>query len=296
MMYQHFRTEALWTHRYIVYQASSEVYHDKIDLSIKAFESRYSRFFSWSLISQLNCKKKIQVDDELIELMMIWCEAYKKTEGVFSPFLWSILSNLWYDAEYSFVQKGYFKNETAIWDEISMVWNEILLWSTTTFDVWWYGKWFLIDKIASYFIDQWVSNWIIDGWWDIRFQQDDLSIFGPIWIPHPTQNDMLIAEYASLSWAIATSSAHVRKRWVKWEFHHLIDPETWVPSEGDILSVTVFSELACAADIWATALYIWWKNLFDELSDTLSVWYIAMLWDSQAVYTDVLWLTVYATS
>jgi thiamine biosynthesis lipoprotein len=59
------------------------------------------------------------------------------------------------------------------------------------------------------------------------------------------------------SGALATSGRD-RRRWLRGgrEHHHLIDPETGSPADGDLLRATVVAGDAVTAEIWAKALFL----------------------------------------
>jgi len=71
----------------------------------------------------------------------------------------------------------------------------------------------------------------------------------------PTSGGSLTLELNST--ALATSGRD-RRRWRRddRELHHLIDPATGVPSESDLLRLTVVARDAVDAEVWAKALYL----------------------------------------
>ena len=283
-----YTTQALWTHRKISYESSSPSLDNHISHFLQRFESRYSRFLSTSLLSQLNRNKQIQADEEFDDILSVWYNAYIQTNEVFSPFVWTVLNEIGYDEAYSFTWVPSWSPPESIY---SVTNGTITIWSQTNFDIWGYGKWYMIDLLADFFQERWIQNWIINWWGDIRFHQSDEKCMKPIGIPHPLDATLLIAERQVFSGAIATSSSLVRKRWNN---HHIIDPNVWASCDEGFLSVSVFSSTACSADIWATTLYVWWKEQLTSLSQKWWWWYIAVVSEENILYTDVQWLTVYA--
>lgn len=287
---QTFTIQALGTHRRIQYEGTDADHHETIQHMILAFEQKYSRFLAWSLISQLNAQKSLlidETDEEFLELIRIWQDAFEKTWWIFSPFVWSILEQNWYDAQYSFTPSNI---STPSESELNISWKTITLSEHSSYDMGWYGKWYVIDKIANYLTDQHISYWIIDGWGDIRTHSDE-HLFWPLWIPHPTQQDLLIAERSVTSWAITTSSALHRSRG---DTHHLIDPHTWLASETDIVSVSVLADRACQADIASTTLFVAGLERLESLAHTLWVQYLILLQNNTIVSSkDIPWLEVY---
>lgn len=288
-MVRAYSIEALWTKRSIRYVSWTN--HDElISSTIQNFESRYSRFLSWSILSQLNAKKSINADQEFLTLIHKWLDAFHDSWWFFSPFVWSSLVELGYDKQYSF--------EASTWwwipESVFLIQDTILtLGPKTNFDLWGYGKGFLIDKIAEYFESQEVQNRIINGGGDIRFSWKDHAYQNLLGIPHATDPTLLIAERSASSWAIASSSSLVRNRG---KHHHLIDPNTWTSTKHDVLSVSVFASTACLADIWATALYVWWEGQFDVLSEKLWVQYLALMKGNRIKYSaEIEGLQVYSS-
>jgi len=275
----HRKSEALWTHRHISYIANKEEHFWNIEFIIKNFENDYSRFKNDSVINKVNTTKKIMATQELSELVNIWLEYYKKTEWFFSMFIWSVLTNLWYDADYSFIVKD--KKELP-GDCITMNDWEIILSKNTTLDFWWFGKGYLIDKIGNYFTQNGIQNRIINGWWDILINQEKSSYFGNIWLQHSSKKEMLIWEIQILKWSITCSSVHERKRWKN---HHLIDPKTWKSVLTDIANIYVYSKSACKADIASTTLYVCWKENLASYAKKLWVKYIVIFNDSTFIHS-----------
>lgn len=281
-----FSIEALWTHRSIQYDSSH--LDDNLHAIITDFEQKYSRFIIDSEISQLNRMKTIEASGELLELIQLWKQAFEMSNWFFSPFVWSLLDYNGYDAEYSFTKK----DDLPIYEtKLDFSWTTITLWEHTTIDVWGRGKWYLIDKLAKHFHEQRTPNWIINWWWDIRFSRTDQRYMKPLGISHVQDPTLLIAERSVSVWAIATSSSLVRKRW---EEHHLVDPKTWSSTDNNIISVSVFAQTACLADIWATTLFVWWKEQLQSMSEKLDVEYLTLMDNNSLLYTaDIEWLEVF---
>ena len=57
--------------------------------------------------------------------------------------------------------------------------------------------------------------------------------------------------------ALATSGRD-RRRWRRGgrELHHLIDPRSGAPADGDLLRATVVARDAVCAEVWAKALFL----------------------------------------
>lgn len=287
-MLHHYKKQWLGTHWHISYEIQWKHLDSEITTFLEKFESRYSRFSPSSLISKLNKEKSIIANDEFLRVLKVWYQAYQKTWWVFSPFVWWVLDDLWYNKDYSFVSK---KNISPIESEFSISWNTVRLWKKTTFDVGWYGKWYLIDILASYLIKNNITNRIINGWWDIRFQRRDEQYKKSIILSHPHDPTVAVAERKTDQGAVATSSAELRK-W--WDHHHLIDPRTKNSAHNSIRSISTFSSSACLADIASTTLYVWWDKVIHDIASLLWVWYVAMYQWNRVKYSEKTeWLRVF---
>ncbi len=288
IMIQTMTTQALGTIRNIWYRYSTTDHHSPIKSMLSQFEKNYSRFLESSVISHLNNKKTIIANDELLDLIQIGQDAHRQSDGYFSPFVWTVLEQLWYDAEYSFTKK---QTWNIHWSELQIEGKKITLWTNSSFDLWWYGKGYLVDKLATYFQHNNIKDRIIDGGGDIRIQQKKQTVFGSIWILHPKDKELLVAERDTTTWAVTTSSPLSRKRW---NAHHIINPQTNEPTTNDLISVTVFASSACLADIASTTLLVWWVEKLSCLASRLRVQYLAMKQDNTIIMSSgILWLHVY---
>lgn len=275
----HRQWEALWTHRHISYIAEEEKHFSSIVRLIETFEKDYSRFKKESKITELNTTKKLSANHEFIDIITLWLNAYQKTDGYFSMFVWTALTNLWYDQNYSFKEKD---NQSVIWRDIYINNWEIILWKDTTIDIWWFWKGYLIDKIGQYFTTNSIENRIINGGWDILINQEDIHLFKKIWLQHTVKKDLIIWEVSLLKWAITCSSIHERKRWNN---NHLINPKTWKPVTTDISSIYVYSDNACIADIASTTLSVCWKDNIELYAKKLGVEYIIVFDDDSLLHS-----------
>ena len=275
----HWKWEALWTHRHISYKSDEESHFSTIIELMQSFENMYSRFDATSSLSVLNNKKHISAHEELVDIVYIWLDAHQKTDGYFSLCVWTVLTNLWYDKDYSFQVK---ENQKKMWEHISIHNWEITLWEDTTIDLWWLWKWYLIDKIGKYFNDNSITNRIINGGWDIAVQQENLVEFWNIWLQHTTKKEILIWEVALKQWAITCSSSHERKRW---EHHHLINPKAWKPVQNRISSIYVYSDTATIADIASTTLCVCWEENIPYYAQILWVEYIIVYEDDTIIHS-----------
>jgi thiamine biosynthesis lipoprotein len=85
----------------------------------------------------------------------------------------------------------------------------------------------------------------------------DIAVRGGDWPVAVEASGALTLTLAVDEGGIATSGID-RRRWMHAgrELHHLVDPGTAVPAEGDILTVTVVAPSATEAEVAATSLFL----------------------------------------
>ncbi len=273
--------EWLWTTWQIVYEGSDREHESNIIDMIEQFDDDYSRFKETSLLSVFNQTKTIlNPTKEFSGLLDIWLEAHTKTDGFFSPFVWVVLERLGYDKDYSFQYNwtGYVPYE----EMLTQTGDTFTLWSNSSFDLGWYGKWFLVDKISWYLLSHWIDTRMISWGWDIRIQQDDASLLWKIALVHPLKKDIFFWEIVLEKWAI-TCSSWLERQW--WHNHHLINPRNQQPSKSDIVAVYAYHKTACWADIASTTLFVCWVEHIESYAQKLGVAYLVLFDDDSYLHS-----------
>lgn len=277
----HIQNQYIGTHRDIVCFVEEERYQiisDYIDNLMKEFESNFSRFRKDSLLSMLNEKRVlINSNKDLLAMLQIG-ELYRTLSGgYFSVFVGSDLENLGYGwsnlLKWSVIDNA---DSKLMFDEqkITLVWYKNV-------DLWWIGKWYLIQLIQEYFESQCINLYYINGWGDIAISQDTIDYFGPILLQHPLHEDEYFASIPLLHGSLAWSGNMYRK-WKnsEWEIiWHLIDPHTGKPAHTGIISTHVYHESPLVADILATTFFVMPMDGIEDLAKMLGAEYCVVLED-----------------
>jgi thiamine biosynthesis lipoprotein len=84
----------------------------------------------------------------------------------------------------------------------------------------------------------------------------DIAVHGKAWTVGAETGDGTLT--LELSAGGVATSGRDRRRWMRGgeELHHLVDPATGQPAEGDLLRVTVVGRSAAEAEVRAKALFL----------------------------------------
>jgi thiamine biosynthesis lipoprotein len=220
------------------------------------FESRYSRFYSDSWLSQLNQHRQfVNPDPEFIELCKIALTAYERTDGVFNVAVGHTLENRGYDAQYSFVKVN--KDENAIVDLPNILdinENSITLHGEAKLDFGGFGKGFMIDILAHMLQSELgIESFVINGGGDMYATRDAQGNPIEVALRHPIEHEKQIGIAKLRYQAFAASSPHLRS-WRDEQGrtqHHLVGEKDEQARSSFVITTT-----ATWADIYATALAI----------------------------------------
>ncbi len=234
---------------------------EDIFLYCEDFESEFSRFRPESELSLVNKEKKRTISERFKKLFELSLKYYEQTNGYFSPFVQ--VSQLWYS--HSFDSWVFEKTSSSHWDTFyKLEWNTLSLWTDTTLDFWWIGKWFLVDEITKKLDDFWYKNFCINAWGDlfVRGKSDQNFAWG-IWVEDPLDGQNCAVFYCQ-DCAVNTSGWY-RRKWniQNQEYHHLINPATW-ENTNNYLSVSVLTNSSAYADVLTKVL---WHTPQEELKN-----------------------------
>lgn len=291
------RGEWIGTHRHIQRVGTDEEEHLRITQAIiqriEDFEHAYSRFISDSLLSQLNKKRELaHAPWELIEMLTLGVQYHNISEGYFSLLLGSVMEKIGYDASYSFEPtwkltpkdlSAYSSQEHTPSTALTIRSDHISLSGEQNVDLGGIGKWYLIDKLRYYFVQQGMETYSINGGWDI-FHCDPEGLFGAVGIQHPGSQEEILAEVELREGALASSGSYQRKRGQN--LHHLINPLTELPAETVLAAVhTYHPQQTTIADIASTALFVAPIEKIEYLAQRLDVEYLLIFQDLSALFS-----------
>ncbi len=252
---------------------------DEVEKLFEANEAAMSRFRPESELSSLNRSsgKSFRASPLLFEVLRAAIDAARTTHGIFDPTVLSALVTAGYDRSFEFLKAdgsdGHEAGGTRRAESSngpaqgSCSWRDIKLDDSSrsitlprgcAVDLGGIGKGWTVDQAAA--ILQSFADFAVDAGGDIYAAgtQRDGSAW-TIGVADPVHPDRDLALLAVSDRAVATSTVG-KRRWLGSdgrEMHHLIDPRTGQPSQGDVTSATVVAESVTRAEVLAkTALLL----------------------------------------
>lgn len=234
------------------YQALDNHIHELIE----EFDKGFSRFRQDSLVTQIAHRAGEYILPEGgAEMLELYEQLYRLTDGRFTPLIGSVLVDAGYDAHYSLTPKKL--HHPKHWEDVMAVSGQkLLIKEPALLDFGALGKGKLIDLIAE-FLGQRVRSFLIDAGGDIRHQGTSVLRVG---LEHP-ENPQQVIGVAKIRKQNIAASAGNRRRWGK--YHHIIDPQTLASPER-ILATWAVADTAMLADGLATALFLGEPERFQE--------------------------------
>jgi thiamine biosynthesis lipoprotein len=222
---------------------------DAAEAEFHRLESILTRFRPESELSRLNAKGALEACPELREVVGLALAAREDTGGRFDPTVHDAVVSAGYDRTFDDVPQ----NGTAVivgarcGGGVLLDGERIVLDEGVRLDLGGIGKGYAAARAAELLSAAGAALVNAGG---------DVAVRGGSWpVGVPTSGGSLTLELNST--ALATSGRD-RRRWRRddRELHHLIDPATGVPSESDLLRLTVVAPDAVDAEVWAKALYL----------------------------------------
>lgn len=214
-------------------------------------ESLLSRFRPDSELSQLNCRGAMRVGPELLELTQLSLEARERTGGRFDPTVHDALVATGYDRSFELgaAAQGPTADPPRCSGRITVDADAstIALEPGFRLDLGGIAKGWTADRALTV---------LARGGPALVNAGGDIASAGRPWpIGVDTPDGAITLELDD--GALATSGCD-RRIWLQGdaERHHLIDPSTGLPSEGDLLRVTTAARTATEAEVLAKALFL----------------------------------------
>lgn len=209
-------------------------------LLLDDFESKYSRFIKWNILSKINNEKKWVLPKEIIMLIELAKKISVMTHGYFDITVLPVLENNGYWIEQEIL-------ETPLWyKNIECDGTDITLKNNISIEFGSFGKWYALDLLYNSLIKH-SHNFTINFGGDIRVAGKKT-----IQLEDPGDDTKSIGSIEVENGSIA-SSAWNKRILSKW--HHLIDIKS-KDSQDDKIAVYVTHKLWVFADIFATALFV----------------------------------------
>jgi thiamine biosynthesis lipoprotein len=241
-----------------------------------------SRFRADSELSRLNRLGSCRVGPELIEILHAALEARERTGGRFDPTVHDALVGAGYDRTFELVSAGVVAHSpmpASCGGEVFVDEGESVVEVEPGYrlDLGGIAKGYAADRVLALLAP--AGPALVDA-------GGDIAVTGGSWtIGVETRDGSVVLELDEGS--VATSGRD-RRRWFAGgeDAHHLIDPATGKPAEGDLLRVTAVAATGIEAEVLATALFL--AGDVDDAAaeaDVLGVPAILVADDGRAVLT-----------
>lgn len=235
---------------------------------IDSFENQFSRFKIDSELTKFNLSSgnKNKITKEFREILLLCIFYNKLSNGLFNPFILPVLQSSGYKGSWpntnDYLAKNDFSNRHVVdFSEIILNKNWAKIPTNTAIDLGGIGKGFLLDKLANYLKENYITRFWISLGGDIisqGFDNNDQPF--KILVQDANNSNTSINTIYSLKdapLAVATSGITKRKgihQGTTW--NHIIDPKNLKPTSNTIQTVTVTADNAATADVLAKSILI----------------------------------------
>jgi thiamine biosynthesis lipoprotein len=225
----------------------------EMDRYTRQFDQYYSRFRNDSLVAELARTGRLKNPPaEMLDMLEYAKQMLYVTECALDPLVGNDLQTLGYghiDAKKAGRVKKYPFLEAVTWNE-----DVVRVPKGTILEFGGFGKGWLIDAYVKILRKHGVQQFIVNGGGDLFCQSKKTVEFE---LQNPYDPTLKVGEAGITTGALAASSVVIRA----WEhdgvrYHHIIDPETALPSDSGVVATFVVAETALLADTLATALVI----------------------------------------
>jgi thiamine biosynthesis lipoprotein len=236
-------------------------------LFINDCELRFSRFLPDSEVSQLNrsAGQWHAASPELIDILVRSMAFHRETGGLFDPSVLPDLKRAGYDRSMDKIRLygvsapvGPLKARGPLQQiEIDAESGWVRLPAGMEIDLGGIAKGWIVEKAAD-LLSQSTQVCAVSAGGDILFKgYPGEGVLWQVRIEDPWEPAQEVARLQVGPGAVATSSV-VKRSWVQagMRRHHLIDPRTGEPAQGDWASVTVLAPEITTAEVYAKALLI----------------------------------------
>ncbi len=217
---------------------------------IKVFDQHYSRFRKDSLVTVMSEKAGVYtLPPDAEPMFLLYEDLYRRTNGLMTPLIGTVLSAAGYDAEYSLQTK---KMVTPPPLETVMTRNglELILHQPVLFDFGAAGKGYLIDIIANILRSKNIESFCVDAGGDMAYYTNSKEGLR-VGLEDPTNTEKIIGVATILNQSLCGSAGN-RRVWGS--FHHIINPST-LTSPRHIAALWVIAPTTLIADALSTALF-----------------------------------------
>ncbi len=211
-------------------------------------EAVLTRFRPESELSRLNADGAIEAGDDLLRVTELSLAAREETDGRFDPTVHDAVVAAGYDRTFDELPPdGEEASRARCAGAVRIGGRRIELEPGVRLDFGGIGKGYAAERAADLLAA--AGPCLVNA-------GGDVAIRGGAWpIGIETGGKPLTVELNS--GGVATSGRD-RRRWRRGgrDLHHLIDPRTGAPADGDLLRATVVARDAVGAEVWAKALFL----------------------------------------
>jgi thiamine biosynthesis lipoprotein len=224
---------------------------DEAEREFRRLELILSRFLPDSELSRLNRARVMRVGPELAELVPLAIEARTRTNGRFDPTVHNAVVSAGYDRTFELVPERCGRHPRVAVapcsGEVEMHGDVVVIEPGFALDLGGIAKGWAADRACTILAS--AGPALVDAGGDVV----GVGRTWPIGVPVPAQDLTLGLRDGALA-----TSGRDRRRWMRngREAHHVIDPATGEPADGDVLTVTVAARTAAEAEVLATALFL----------------------------------------
>ena len=228
-----------------------DVAMDEAEREFRRLEQILSRFLPDSELSRLNRARVMQVGPELAELVPLAIEARTRTNGRFDPTVHNAVVSAGYDRAFELLPEQSSRPARVApapcSGDVEMNGDVVVIEEGFALDLGGIAKGWAADRACAILAS--AGPALVDAGGDVV----GVGRTWPIGVPVPAQDITLGLRDGALA-----TSGRDRRRWTcnGREAHHVIDPATGAPADGDVLTVTVAARTAAEAEVLATALFL----------------------------------------
>jgi thiamine biosynthesis lipoprotein len=258
-------------------------------------EARWSRFRGDSEISALNAAagRPVLVSADTVALVSRSVDGWRRTGGLFDPTVHAALVGLGYDRDLPLVQAaptaavvrtGPAPGCSGI--DVDPVASTVRLPPGVAVDPGGIGKGLAADLVAAELLAAGAAGCLVNVGGDLRAVGEPPTEAGwVVTVPDPAHPSEELLRAALPEGGVATSS-RLDRRWQvgETEVHHLIDPATGAPAEGEVVAATVFAARAWEAEVLVKAVTVGGTSGLDLLAGAAAV---AVMTDGERLCANV---------
>jgi thiamine biosynthesis lipoprotein len=226
---------------------------DAAEAEFERVEALLSRFRPESELSELNRAGRIEAGDDLLAVVELALDARERTDGRFDPTVHDALVAAGYDRTFETVAPDGPATAIAVHcgGRVRVTGRTIELDPGTHLDLGGIGKGYTVDRAAA--ILSAAGPALVDAGGDIAAVGRPDALGWRVGVETAEQTITL-----SLADAAVATSGRDRRRWRRdgEERHHLIDPATGKPAQGNLLRVTVVGRTAVETEVLAKSLFL----------------------------------------